>query len=338
MGRGIHDVGPSTASTDTHAVTSQAHHAASTLITSLRIMALKPRDVAIVAFVGFVAWGFVTSWAPILRYIGYAFVAGLSIALLAIGIVVLFSLRQKQDGVQASSRSSRTLAFVAPQTWEGEIKWLSSRALYKRTPLYPPSFVLSDSLDGLLDWVLRDFVTTWYSNIAASPNFVNEVDCAIRTALINIRDRIFGVDTVEIAVSRIVPIISRHLKEFHDAERAIRGKHLNRDVTESEDLDLAIAGKYRDGKLHPAASLAYSDTKLVQQEYLRRIVVRLLPEVLPERMIRSRAVSVLIKEIMSCAVLAPLMQILSDPDTWNQLMEAYVFVTVVSSDTVTDRL
>ena len=297
-------------------------------------MALKARDVAIAAFLGFVAWGFVTSWAPVLRYIGYAFVAGLSTALIAIGAIVLLSSRQKQDGVQWSSRPPRTLAFVAPQAWKEETKWLSDRAVYKKAPLYPPSFVISDSLDGLLDWLLRDFITVWYSNITTSPKFVNEVDRAIRTALISISDKIFGVDIVEIAVLRIVPIVTRHLKEFYDAERAIRGKHLNRNVTESEDLDLAIAGKYRDGKLHSAASLAYSDTKLVQQDYLRKIVVRLLPEVLPESMIGSRAVSVLIKEIVSCAVLAPLMQMLSDPDTWNQLMEAYVISTRNPSDAI----
>ncbi len=300
-------------------------------------MALKARDVAIAAILGFVAWGFVTSWCPILRYIGYAFVAGSSVALLATGTLVLFSLRKKQDGVQVSSRPSRTVTFVAPQTWKEEIDWLSRRALYKKDPLYSPSFIISDGLDSILDWMLRDFVTVWYSNITTSPNFINEVDRTIRIALISIRNRIFGVDIVEIAVSRIVPIITRHLKEFYEAERAIRGKHLNRNVTESEDLDLAIAGKYGDGKLHPAASLAYSDTKLVQQEYLRRIVLRLLPEVLPESMIRSRAVSVLIKEIVSCAVLAPMMQMLSDPDTWNQLMEAYVYITVIPFDGIADR-
>jgi sorting nexin-25 len=89
-------------------------------------------------------------------------------------------------------------------------------------------------------------------------------------------------------------------------------------------LDLAIAGKYKDGKLHPAASLAYADTKLVQQEYLRNLTKDLLPRLLPENVIASRAVGVIIKELVSCAVLSPVMQLLSDPDTWNQVMEAYV--------------
>lgn len=183
--------------------------------------------------------------------------------------------------------------------------------------------MLSDSLDNLLDWTLRDYVSSWYTKITPNLSFVNEIERAIRTALINIRDRIFDVDIVEVVVSRVVPLVTAHLKDFYEAERAIRGKNLNRNVTESVELDLAIAGKYRDGKLHPASSLAYADLKLVQQEYLRRILVRLLPEILPESMIKSRVVFVLIKEIVSCAVLAPLMQLMSDPDTWNQLMEAY---------------
>ena len=286
-------------------------------------MALRARDVSIAAFIAFVAWGFLISWAPILRFLGYAFITGACTTALITTALILLTSRKKQDVEQLAREKSGNAAFVAPETWKEETAWLSSKAVYRKKPLYPPSFVISDSLDGLLDWLLRDYVLSWYSKITPSQNFVNEIDRCIRTALANIRDRIFGRDIVEVTVSRIVPLITAHLKDFYEAERAVRGVNLNRNVTESAELDLAIAGKYRDGKIHPAASLAYSDLKIIQQEYLRRIVVRLLPEVLPDSVIKSRAVSVLVKEIVSCAVLAPLMQILSDPDTWNQLMEAY---------------
>ena len=297
-------------------------------------MALRVRDVFIASFIAFVAWGFIVSWAPVLRFLGYAFVAGASIVFLALVGLVLLSSRKKQDVEQLARQRSRNTAFVSPQTWQEETAWLSNNATYRKAPLYPPSFVISDSIDGLLDWILRDYVTSWYSKISPSPKLVNEIDRCIRTSLVNIRDRIFGEDIVEIAVSRIVPLVTAHLRDFYEAERAVRGKNLNRNVTESSELDLAIAGKYREGKLHVAASLAYADLKLIQQDYLRRIVVRLLPEVLPESIIKSRAVSVLVKEIVSCAVLAPLMQMLSDPDTWNQLMEAYGYTMLQDRKTV----
>jgi sorting nexin-25 len=179
-------------------------------------------------------------------------------------------------------------------------------------------------IDGLIDLILRDFVRSWYDRISSQPAFTIEVDRAIRAALANILERVLAVDLVELTTSRFVPIITQHLRDFYEAERVVKGKRLSRNVTESDELDLAIAGKYKDGNLHPAASLAFSNLKSIQQQHLRSIVMRLLPQILPKSMTSSPAVTVLIKEIVSCAVLYPITQMLSDPDTWNQLIENYV--------------
>lgn len=287
-------------------------------------MALTRRDAAIAVVLAFISWGFLTHWLRLLRYLGYAFVTGAVVSTLAIGALFVLSVRNRNHGEPSAFQLPSTSAFVAHGAWEHETAWLSARAEYKRKPLFQSSFVVSDSLDGLLEWLVRDFVTSWYGNITRKPNFANEIDRTLRGALIIIKERVESQDLVDIIVSRFAPIFTAHLKDFYDAEHVVRGKKLNRNVTESEELDFAIAGKYRDGKLHPAASLVFSDPKLAQQEYLRKLVVRLMPDVLPESTIKSRAVSVLIKEIVSCAVLGPIMQVLSDPDTWNQAMEAYV--------------
>ena len=102
-------------------------------------------------------------------------------------------------------------------------------------------------------------------------------------------------DIVGIGVSRALPMVTAHMKEFYEAEKTVRGRKLSKNLTESEELDLAIAAKYKDGKLHSAASLAFSDTKMAQQGYLRSVVVRLLPQLLPPSMMTSRAVTVLIQ-------------------------------------------
>ncbi|KAI4170434.1 MAG: hypothetical protein LQ343_004937 [Gyalolechia ehrenbergii] len=286
-------------------------------------MNLRARDVAIAAFFVFVAWGYAVHWLPLLRYLGFAFTAGFAISLLLVGITGALTIRKKHNTFAPFPQLSRSLALTHPKAWHDGTTWLSEQALYSREPLFAPSFVVSESLDGLLGRLLRDLIGSWYDNITGSPNFLNSVDTAIRLALIDVRERLFAIDLVEVGVSRIGPIITRHLKDFYEAERVVRGKNLNRNVTESEELDLAIAGKYKGGRLHPAASLAYSDLQIVQQEYVRKIVVRLLPQILPENTIKSRAVSVLIKEIVSCSVITPLLQLLSDPDTWNQLLETY---------------
>ncbi|KAL7622252.1 tRNA (guanine-N(7)-)-methyltransferase (tRNA(m7G46)-methyltransferase) [Parahypoxylon ruwenzoriense] len=285
-------------------------------------MALKGRDVTIAGIVCFIAWGYATSWFPAIRWAGYAFVTGVIVTLLACLLLLLTS---RGSAYAQRNRSSRpnAVSIAGAESWRKETAALRIRQTYIKSPLYPASPDISLALDDLLELIIRDFVQSWYSNISKNPVFTNEVDKAIRHALARIRDRLFETDLVEVVISRIVPILTTHFRDFYDAERAVRGRKLNRDVTESEELDLAIAAKYRDGKLHPAVSLAYSDTKLLQQDHLRHMVATILPRVLPSSLLDSRAVFTIVREIVACAILFPTLQLLSEPDTWNQVMENY---------------
>lgn len=286
---------------------------------------MRPRDVILAAVATFIAWGYLTHWQPKLHYLPYAFVAGVltTFALLA-WLVFTTSWNKKQRNGGEVNYGPRHAAFLSPEKWKAEREALDKRNMYMMEPIYPASFVISDSIDVLIGLILRDFVKSWYGSISKSPTFVNEVDKAVRAALGKIREHILAVDMVETVVSRMIPLITDHLHASYEAERVVRGRKLSRNITDSEELDLAIAAKYKEGRLHPAASMAYSNTKPIQQQHLRSIVTRLLPKVMPASMLTSSAVNVLIKEIVSCAVLSPVMQMLADPDIWNQLMEGYV--------------
>lgn len=267
-------------------------------------------------------------WLPALRLIVWAFFAGSAASLvLFLALVVLTAHRGNGDGPCSSQdvlRSIKPLAFTALRSWSKEVEAIALEDSLHRSPLHPPSFVLSDSLDVLLDCVLRDFISSWYSKISDDPSFTIQVDRTIRYALRRLRDRLQSIDLVEVAVGKIVPLLTAHLHDFSAAERIVRGKHLNKNLTESEELDLAIAGKYRDGKLHPAASLKFSDTKLAQQDHLRKVVGDMLPFILPGEEKASRVVGIVVKEVLACAIIFPVMGMLSDPDFWNQFVEAIV--------------
>ncbi|KAK5626187.1 hypothetical protein RRF57_001902 [Xylaria bambusicola] len=285
--------------------------------------ALNGRDVAIAGVVCFIAWGYAVAWFPSIRWVGHAFVAGLVVALAGVLLLILGTSRGSVYNQRHKSSRPNGVTFAAREVWRKEITSLRARQTYIKAPLYAESPALSRALDDLLELIIRDFVTSWYSNISKNPVFANSVDKAIRRVLVAIQARLFDVDLVEVITSRVVPILTAHFRDAYDAERAVRGRKLNLDITESEELDLAIASKYNDGKIHSAVSLAYSDTKLVQQDYLRQMVAKILPKVLPKRLLESRAVSSIVREIVSCAVLFPVVQLLSEPDTWNQLMENY---------------
>lgn len=284
-------------------------------------MALQRRDFILAGIACFVAWGYAVSWVPALRWAGYALVAGLILATLGFLAAVLITSRGSRLTSRHRSPRPNGVAFLAPGKWAAETANLRNRHAYVRTPLYSDSPSVSNALDQLLHLVVRDFVVSWYGNISKDPVFPNQVDKVVRIAVSNIGNRLSGLDLADIVTSRLVPILTTHFRDFSDAERSVRGRKLNRSVTESEELDLAIASKYKDGKLHPAASLAFSDIKLVQQDYLRNLVSDILPQVLPANLLASRAVSILVRELVSCAVLFPVMQALAEPDTWNQIME-----------------
>ncbi|CDM30055.1 hypothetical protein CBS147339_7159 [Penicillium roqueforti] len=283
-------------------------------------MALSRRDLVLAGVGVFIAWGLVVRWLPILRYLGYALTLGVVLASVGLLGIVTFTIRHQNDRVNLKNVS---VAFIKPNQWRKEVLNVRRSTRYRPRPLYPQSFVVSEGIDELLSFITRDFVSSWYKSISPNPIFANEVDRTIRVALENLRDRLVAEDMVSLIVSRIFPIVTSHLREFDIAERSVRGRNLSRNVTESGELDLAIANKYREGRLHPAVATSASDQKTVQQEYLRKLAVGLLPQLFPESVLNSRIVSVLIREIISCAVLIPIVASLSDPDTWNQLMEAY---------------
>lgn len=282
-------------------------------------MAQERRHALIAAAVCLVAWVCAVSWSATLRWATYAFAAGLAFALLVTLALLLLTSKSPSDRRPRPSGVS----FTDKLRWRVEIEALEKRRAYETASLNLPSPRVASAVDELLGFILRDFVCTWYSNISKSSVFPNEVDRAIRSSILSILNRLQEKDLADLVTSRIIPILTEHFHDFAEAERSVRGKKLNRTMTESEELDLAIASKYRDGKLHPAASLSFPDMKMIQQDYLRNLARRILPEVLPTKMLRSRAVSAIVREIVGCAVLSPILQALADPDTWNQLMENY---------------
>ncbi|KAL7274801.1 tRNA (guanine-N(7)-)-methyltransferase (tRNA(m7G46)-methyltransferase) [Rhizina undulata] len=292
---------------------------------------MKRRDILLLSSLSaLVLLNIAAKWVHYLRLIIWAFFTGSFLTIFLFLAVVLLSahrpktyfMRSGDDGADDALRNIRPLAFTTPSVWSSEVSLMCSEDSFRRSPLYPPSFVISDSIDKVLDYILRDFINSWYSKVSQDPSFSIQVDKTIRHALEQLLDRLHKVNMVEFVVGNIVPLLTAHLNDFSSAERTVRGKHLNNNLTESEELHLAIAAKYREGKLHPAASLGFSDMKIVQQDYLRKRLEKILSSVLPERERKSRAVGSLVREIVSCAILFPVLGMLSDPDFWNQLVEA----------------
>jgi len=286
-------------------------------------MALSRQDVIISCVVAFLSWTFLSHLIPTLRWVPYAFVTSSFITLSGfLYIICTTSISEDYYVLGSAIAPTSSLAFASsPTAWIKESALLKQRLAYRQSTTYDGSSHITSQIDKLIESIIRDFIESWHSRISNDNSFSNEVDGTIREAIRRLIARIRILDLSDIGVLRLLPVITAHFKTFTDAERAVRG---NRDLPDSDELDAAIAARYKDGKLHPATSALASDTVALQQNHLRRVVGRLLPELLPETMITSNAVLVVVREIISCAVISPVVQMLADPDTLHQLIEAYV--------------
>ncbi|KAF3928872.1 hypothetical protein ABW20_dc0107352 [Dactylellina cionopaga] len=238
-------------------------------------------------------------------------------------LLIIFTIQKRRPNEAASQplKNIKPLAFTRPSRFHAELEAIKKNESFVRAALYPPSQKVSDAVDEVIELIVGSFISEWYQRITPDPAFSHQVEKTIRHALYALWTRVEKLDLVEIGVGKVVPLLTTHLNEFASAEKVVRGKHLNKQLTESEELDMAIASKYKDGRLHSAVQMGYTDSKSIQQEYLRKIVTKVLPLILPERETKSTVVSVLVREIVSCSVLLPVLMLMSEPDFWNKTVE-----------------
>jgi len=89
-------------------------------------------------------------------------------------------------------------------------------------------------------------------------------------------------------------------------------------------MDLFLSQAYGPNALHPAVAGNTLDTKPAQEEHVRGLVEGILRLVLPEKERKSRAVLIVAREIVTSAVLMPVLEMLADPDFWNRMLDEQV--------------
>ncbi|KAF5368400.1 hypothetical protein D9758_002198 [Tetrapyrgos nigripes] len=224
--------------------------------------------------------------------------------------------------------AAKPLVFSTPAAWQAVLtrsQW-SQNTPQSFPPLIPDSPMVSAAINEILIMIVRDFVLTWYKEISSSPSFPVAVSSVLHASLTQMLDRASGIDLASLIVKRILPKVTEHIELFRQSEIALRGAGLERRLTQSEELDILLASRYsagRDvGKLHPAIdNLSTTFTRQTEEMHLRQLVDKALPFVLPETESKSKALKIVVREIVACAVLYPVMEMVSDPDFWNRMID-----------------
>ncbi|KAI6135544.1 PhoX domain-containing protein [Pisolithus croceorrhizus] len=222
--------------------------------------------------------------------------------------------------------AARPLAFSTPAAWQAVLirsQWTHGPS-QSPSPLLPNMPIVSASLNEVITFIVRDFVLSWYDDISSSPSFPTAVSTTLRKSVDQLLERVCAVDFPSLIVKRILPKVTTHIEQFRLSEVALRGAGLQRHLTQSEELDMLLASKYasKDARLHPAVdNLSSTFTKQNEESHLRGIVDRILPQILPEQDAQSNILRIIVREIVVCAILYPIMDMVADPDFWNRTID-----------------
>ncbi|KAH9932024.1 PhoX domain-containing protein [Epithele typhae] len=252
----------------------------------------------------------------------------LILGFLALNITLGYALDSARPAPRnALPSAARPLAFSTPAAWQAVLtrsQW-SHKAPQSLPPLYPDAPVVSAAVNDILIMIVRDFVLVWYKEISASPSFPTAVSSTLHSSMDRLLTRVMALDLPALVVKRILPKVTSHIEQFRQSEVALRGAGLERKLTQSEELDLLLASRYAargGGKLHSAVeNLSSTFTKQSEEAHLRGLIEKALPAILPEKEANSRAVKLVVREIVACAVLFPIMEMMSDPDFWNRMID-----------------
>lgn len=254
----------------------------------------------------------------------------LGLLFLSLNVLVGHFLDKRPSSHNDLYHAAKPLTFSTPSAWQAVLtrsQW-SQNTPQSFPPLCPDALHVSAALNDILIMVVRDFVLTWYKELSPSPSFPMAVSSVLHDSLGKLLDRAAAIDIPALVVKRILPKVTAHIEQFRQSEIALRGAGLERKLTQSEELDMLLASRYATkgiGKLHPAIeNLSTTFTQQSEEMHLRHLVEKALPHILPEKESNSKAYKLVVREVLVCAVLQPLMDMISDPDFCNQAIDQVV--------------
>jgi len=252
------------------------------------------------------------SFSGIIRFIG--FIIGLLGSLSLISLIFQIYIKSSQKKVTTFHLKDCNVPFP----WFAQaVEWeeFEKRRINEETPITIPLLVTSlkinDLLHQLLNNVINEFILSWYNEITPSRSFLYQLENVIYSAAIVIIEHVKKVNFEDLIGKIVLPIIYNHIIEFNKARQRISSIN-------SGNPELKIAMYYNNGMLHPAVLPTLNSTQKLEYNHLRKVFEKIIPILIDKKIYQSRIIVVLLREILVCKVIQPLIDMLSDPDFFNQ--------------------
>ncbi|ORX92016.1 hypothetical protein K493DRAFT_286165 [Basidiobolus meristosporus CBS 931.73] len=249
----------------------------------------------------------------------------IALALLSTNLLISYWYYRSQTEREHEHYSSKQDC-LRPLVFTSEPEWAAMQLRRSMERASSPKYLtlsgfpsIEKAIDQLISYVIRDFIRSWYEKISPETVMIKAITRMLYEAVGVFSTRVESIDVASVVIGKIVPVITTHVHEFRKAEMAVRGS-FERNLTESDELDALIVKHYNKGRLHPAVQ-PNSSGRSTKDKYLRKVVERLLDLLFSERSMSSSIQRVLIREVLACTILQSTMEVLSDPDLWNRIID-----------------
>ncbi|KAM6173000.1 sorting nexin-19 isoform 1-T2 [Erethizon dorsatum] len=172
---------------------------------------------------------------------------------------------------------------------------------------------LDQEIDRTIQMIIRDFVLSWYRSVSQEPAFKEEMEAAMKGLVQELRRRMGMVDSHALA-QRVLTLCGCHLQSYIQAKEATEGKQSGA-VQPSQLWEAYCRATAPHPAVHnPAAEVTHT----------RGIVSLLLQGLVPKPHLETRTGRHVVVELITCNVILPLINKLSDPD-WIHLIVVGIF-------------
>lgn len=251
----------------------------------------------------------------------------------ALGFAATYAVALRQP--TSAPSLPRKLKFATPAAFESlklRYQWECELPITRNALLSSLPEAVNARIDRFLSLILQHYIIAWFKPLTstrAPRAFPRAVEDTIRFSITALLTRATTLDWPTILVSEVLPQVTSHVSHFKEAGGVTA-------TSQDAEADIIMSKKYASllpgGKLHPAVDVASSNTRPAEERYLRQVFSRILPILLPHEESTSSAVAVIVREVLASTVCVPLVDTLSEPDFWNQMIENKVS-TLKTSET-----
>uniref|UniRef100_A0A8C5ECH1 Sorting nexin 19b n=1 Tax=Gouania willdenowi TaxID=441366 RepID=A0A8C5ECH1_GOUWI len=165
---------------------------------------------------------------------------------------------------------------------------------------------LDQEIHNTVRKIIRDFVSSWYSTVSSERGFETQVEDAMISTAMKLKLRAQQVDTEKLT-QRILDLLGCHLQDYLSAKEL---------ETKNKTKGAALWRTYF--SMAPPHLAMSSD--MVEVNYIRAMVDLMLHVLVPPPHLDTCTGRFVVGELITCNVLLPLVDKLSDPDWLNLLI------------------